>query len=556
MRGDEEGNMLKRALNRLVFQVRNHWWSLAAMSIAYNFAQICTLVQTPLASLNGDSHSYVQVADHVSQSFLPALIDPYRTPGYPLFLLLVQRITGTAFANMYCLPADPNVAVCNQAFIPFVFAQAAVYGITVLEIYVLAFWVTRKRWMAAVAAILTTCNLYMYSWEREIGTELLSFWALVTVMLIFVRYMRRPTLWWGGVLGLALFASVMIRPFNEFLPVLLAALALGRALWAQGRQGLRIYWKSALGMLLVVYGLLFAYIQLNGRINGVSDISFATNQNLFVKVYEYRMQDEPVPPQFATIQAESSAYIAAHGGIAPWDYFYELMAQHKMSTSPTYHYQDYGDFSRYIILHHPGTFVLRTIPDIFRAWIITDYQLYPDYGFGRTYPQPAGGLPYLEPGISAYPTLEGTVPAAAQPAWVNAWLILSTLEELSFGLLPLVLLGSLFWLWKHRTSEMTFYVLALAALSLLTILVAAFGLSGSWERLRFPGEWAMYLANTLVGLYLFDALLLRPAKQRNTRTDVTEQETAPMLTLPGRPGAAQASGGAGIASGGSGTLAT
>ena len=95
--------------------------------------------------------------------------------------------------------------------------------------------------MAAVAAAASTCNFYMCSWERVIGSDLLSMWAIVTVLLIFVCYMRRPTLWWGAGLGLVLFAAVMIRPFNEYVAALLGALALGRALWMRGREGLRAY---------------------------------------------------------------------------------------------------------------------------------------------------------------------------------------------------------------------------------------------------------------------------------------------------------------------------
>ncbi|MGZ6308833.1 MAG: hypothetical protein ACXWP6_20460 [Ktedonobacterales bacterium] len=373
MTGDEKENvMVARALKRWVSQVRYHQWSLAAMSITYLFAQFCTLAQTPITAINNDSQSYVHVADNFAHSFLPSFVEPFRTPGYPLFLLLVKRVTGTSFANMYCQPTYPNIAACNQAFIPFVFAQAVVYGITVLEVYVLAYWLTRKRWMATVATIVASCNLYMYSWEREIGTELLSMWAIVTVLLIFVRYMRRPSLWCGGALGLFLFVSVMVRPFNEFVPALLAVSALGRALWTQGREGLRAYWKSVLCMLLVVYSLIFAYIQINGRINGVHDISYVTNINLFGKVYEYRMQNEPVPAQFATIQAETNAHIAATGGTGPFALFNELRANHELSTSPNYHYQDFGDFSKYIILHDPVTFAMRSIPDIFRSWIITD----------------------------------------------------------------------------------------------------------------------------------------------------------------------------------------
>lgn len=507
---------LGRIVSCCLSRLRYHQWALVALCLSFAFAQLCTLTQAPLASIFPDTPSYVVVAQQLARHFPAALVahQPLRTPGYPLLLWLVQAVTGTPFAAMACTPTSVHLAACEQAFIPVVIVQAALYGVTVVEVYALTYWLTHRRWMATAATIAATCNLYMCSWERVIGSELLSMWAIVTVLLLFVRYMRRPSLRMAAVLGVALFAAVMVRPFNEFLPALLAVLALGRALWTQGRQGLRTYALSAVCMLCLVYGLLVGYAQVNGRVTGIYDLSYATNLNLYEKVYELRMQDEPVPAKYVRLQAQTSAAVARYGGHTPIPLFAEMQRTHTFPNAPNY-YQDEGAYARYIVLHHPLTFALRSLPDIFATWLVTSYQLYPDYGYGRTYAPPAGGTPpYLAPGITAYFTLHGTVPASAQPVWVNLWLLLSTLEELSFGLLPLVLLGSLAWLWRHRESERAFYVLVLAAFVLLAILVAALGANDSFSRHRFPAEWAMYLANAVMGLWLIDALLVHPTRER------------------------------------------
>jgi hypothetical protein len=115
----EEDIMVNGALKRWVSQVRYHQWSLVAMGLTYLFAQFCTLAQTPLTSIFADSPSYVTVAQQLSRSFFryfPVSLvkhQPLRTPGYPLFLWLVQGLTGTPFANMMCLPGSPNLAACN-----------------------------------------------------------------------------------------------------------------------------------------------------------------------------------------------------------------------------------------------------------------------------------------------------------------------------------------------------------------------------------------------------------------------------------------------------------
>ena len=509
-------------LNRVLGLTRRHAIALATVALATAFAQVATLMQVPLSSFSMDSPAYVVVAQQLSES-LKYLVQPLRTPGYSLFMLAVFKLTGSPFSAPFTCYNDYH-AGCDLLFRPVVIAQALVMTVTIFEIYVLGYWLTRKRWMAAVVAIVGGCNLYVFSWERFIDSETLSMWAIVTVMLIFYRYMRRPSVGKALLLAAMLIVAVMIRPFNELVPAMLIVLVLARAAWT---RSLRAYWKSAVLVPLVVYAALAGYSQINGRVNGVYDISFVTNINLFGKVLEYRMQGEHAPARYASIQQVSDVYVA-HFGITPFGVFSQFGSTPQQATGmPGGHYAPYGAFARYIILHHPWQYAVRSVPDIYRAWMITDYMLYPDYGHGRTYAQPPGGVPWMQAGISAYDTRNGMIPLYTNPVWTNIWLILSTLEELSFGLLPFVIGGALIWLWVDRENIDAFNVLSLAALVTLTILITALASYDQYARLRFPAEWAMFTINAVAVLRLFDACV--SARRRvSTPALATTPSAAPM----------------------------
>ena len=315
----------------------------------------------------------------------------------------------------------------------------------------------------------------------------------------------------------------MIRPFNEFIPVTLLGLVMLRALIT---RDVTRYWKSVVLAMVVTYGLTLGYIQLNARINGVSDLSWVTNVNLFGKVLEYHMQGDPVPPQYHQIQAATIAY-AATGQTDPFAMVmsYHLTTEDIEGEAGTT-YAAFGDYARYIITHNLGEYLFRSIPDLYQVWLTYPNDLYPVYGYNGHNALPQSAYNWALQGVTAYPTRQGLIPLDANPPWTDGWLILSWAEELSFGLLPVSLLGVLIWLWLDRKSTEAFLLLALGAIGLVTIGLTALAASQEFQRLRSPAEWAVYTVNMTVALVAIQAVrrahtLLRPSAPRGSTLGAT-----------------------------------
>src|SRR5262249_31741938 len=90
-------------------------------------------------------------------------------------------------------------------------------------------------------------------------------------------------------------------------------------------------------------------------------------------------------------------------------------------------------------------------------------------------------------------------PAVNEPVWVTALLDLSTLEQLSYLLLPLLLVGVGLWLWRRPRDVAAFLLLALLGAVLGAMAMAAFGNYAEFYRIRMPMDWAMIAVSGLVG---------------------------------------------------------
>src|SRR5262249_27323528 len=189
----------------------------------------------------------------------------------------------------------------TATFLPVVLAQALLSVVAALCSYLLLYRLTGRRVFACLIASCISINLYILAWERSVRYETLSYTWLVLVFLCFERFMRRPRLVLGLLLGVLVFCALMIRPSNLFLPFVLFGLALLRlrgggelgGLWARlgtwrelGRRGGQTLLPLlAAGAVTAV--LLLGYMTLNGQVNRFFGLSYAHNVTLLGKVLEY-----------------------------------------------------------------------------------------------------------------------------------------------------------------------------------------------------------------------------------------------------------------------------
>src|SRR5262249_33094102 len=120
-----------------------------------------------------------------------------------------------------------------------------------------------------------------------------------------------------------------------------------------------------------------------------------------------------------------------------------------------------GDYARSVITHNWETYVQASLGDLWTTWRTPPvfYVLEGATPDGRLPPDDQG----TPPGLNSY--RHRTQPfgpsAVNEPVWVTALLDLSTLEQLSYLLLPLLLVGVGLWLWRRPRDVAAFLLLAL-----------------------------------------------------------------------------------------------
>ena len=510
-------------IRRIVNAIRPHGFAVLVVLACTAAGQIATLMQRPLTCYCADTHSYLVAAQQIMQSPV-ALIQALRTPGFPLLLAVVFKLTGNENWNAVTV-VQAVIAVC-----------------TIVECYVLAYWLTQRRWIATVVAGLLGTNLYILAWERVMMTELLSIWAIVTLFLCFDRFVQRPRTSIAVVFALVAFIAVMIRPFNLFLPVLLLALVLGWSWWIhEGQRYGKPVLLSAVLLTLTVGG----YMVADARVNGVFGLSWVTNIDTFGKVLEYHLEDVPVDPRYAALQASVDRFVTHNPPypVDPWPAVppdpWSFVQTHEYSQfGPGMNwaggYQPVGAFARSIILSHPIQYLADSIPDVYAAWQAAPW-LYPVYGAA-----PDGTMTPDQTaiaGVTGYPIFGmHTVSARYEPFWVTGLLTLSSFQQGAYDLLPLLLLFLAWWLWTHRRDPRTFMLVAMLCGVGGGILVAGLLSYAEFYRLRAPMDWAMIMVCTIVLLTLVSAVpsaLRRPRAASRTASPVPADTLAePPLVAP------------------------
>jgi 4-amino-4-deoxy-L-arabinose transferase-like glycosyltransferase len=487
--------------------LRPHLIPLAITSLAILLGQIAVLTQHPLATtIYDDGKTYVDAASAIMAS-PRGLVQTFRTPGYPLLIATVFGIFGT------------------NNFNALVVVQSVLAVISVFECYTLAYLLTRQQWAACIAATAVALDIYIVSWERTVLTESLSYVIVLTMLLIFDRLVRRPKATWAILLGLCCFWSIMVRPANVFLPPILFVSLL---LWALWRRQLLTYVKPIALSAAVLGASLVGYMAANAAINGFFGLSDASNRTLLGKVIEFRMVYFPVPIEYSALEKDLQQFIAANPSWAVPEpaVFGEKYGSALGDNNGEFRIE--GAYAKYVIEHHPVVFAHGVLVDMYQTWMQPP-MFYAQYGIQSNgkFLQDTRLVPIA--GINAY-AVEccGLTPTYAEPVITNALLVYSTiLEEVSYALLPILLLLAAFFLWRRKQDESAYLRLVVLLAVVGCIFLAAAGNYEEFYRIRSPLDWAMVLATVIV-IYEVGAAILRRTPE------VATQATAFPSTTPSR----------------------
>lgn len=308
----------------------------AALLIVATVTMVFFYLNQGGAYVGPDTHSYLRVADAIRTRGM--LVDPQRTPVYPLFLAVVFFIFG-----------DGNLNAAAAA-------QGVLFVLATLELYALVFLLFRRAWIAFIVGLLMCTNTYLLGFVTTIQTEGFAVWLVVSLALAvvgFLQSLRARDLWVVAVLTGALFLT---RPEWIYLPIPLFGYLLSIAA-RRGRR--RELWRHAAGAVLALYLVLGLYVAVNAVKNHYAGVSYIQNINLFGKVEEYHMQNE-APPQYADITRTVNGYLA-RGNADP----YAIIA-----AMPAYKQNDYarmGAYATAIVRGHPLEYLADSVPVAFEA---------------------------------------------------------------------------------------------------------------------------------------------------------------------------------------------
>lgn len=279
-----------------------------------------------------DSFEYIANAQHIVT--YGQLVDPHRLPGFPLLIALIFALAGQG-----------NIMAVS-------IANAALFILATLEVYVIALLMFRRSWVAFLIGLLVGTNVVLLSFVKPIGSEGPALWLVVSLALVavlFVRTLRIRYLWMVTACTLALFLT---RLEWMYLPVpLFAYLVLAAA-----RQGcpLRRLLAHALVSVILLYAVLAGYIFINATQHDFVGVTDIQNINTLGKVLQYDMQNE-APSRYAAL-AQMTNVFHSHGGMNPYDL---LVQQPSLKNN---HFALIGAYSQSIIERHPAEFLVKSVP--------------------------------------------------------------------------------------------------------------------------------------------------------------------------------------------------
>ncbi|HEY7416136.1 MAG TPA: hypothetical protein VH593_13160, partial [Ktedonobacteraceae bacterium] len=283
--------------------------------------------------------SYLYVVDRLQMH--GQLVNFWRLPGYPLFIVLV-----------YMLAGQGNLGAVS-------IAQAMLFVLTTVELYILCALMLRRAWMAFLISLLVSINVPLLSYVKPIMSEAMALWLLVSLALAciyFLSTLQIRRLWLVTDCMLLLFLT---RPEWIFLPVPLFAYLLLVAWWHGKARRLLLH---GLASILLLYGCLGGYIYINATQNHFVGLTWIENINALGKVLQYNMQDE-APLQYAHVSKILDRY-AANGVQDPYVIF---------ENEPSLGSNDAalaGTFAKSIIEHHPVEFLVKSVPVFFSSLTI------------------------------------------------------------------------------------------------------------------------------------------------------------------------------------------
>lgn len=325
---------VRRAI-RADWQGQRVWVFGAATVLLSSLVTFAYYLNQPFVQTDPDTVDYTRLAGALTHG---RLVDPIRTPAYPLFIDFIALFGGKG--NLIAVGV----------------AQGVLFVLACLGVYALALRLTGRAWMAFLIAALVDTNVLLLSYVKPIMTEGLALFLVTMLALVIARHTRAATtrtLWLGA--GVLLLLA-MTRPEWVYFGVPFFGFLL-LVSWRQGKA--RPHLRHIALALVLFYGVCGLYSYENGVVNGAPGFSVDQNIDWLGKIMQYHMQNE-APARYAAITQEVNAYLAQG------DYDSLHVIAHDPSLVRN-HMALAGEYGRAIIVRHPIEFALKTVPVVFQS---------------------------------------------------------------------------------------------------------------------------------------------------------------------------------------------
>lgn len=207
--------------------------------------------------------------------------DIFRTPGYPYFLKLIHYITG-----------NPN---CNIEFYQSVsLIQSVLSLISIVILYLAGRKLFSNKYILSFACLIYGIAPAVFNWDVITLTETLSLFCTVVLIYFVFSYLAKPTVLKAVVLGLYVFAMIMVRPTFVYLFAVLGVFFVARLIFNCNDR------KRALAgilSLLISVALFFGYCGLNYKNYNYFKVSSVSNDvnNLYIVLVNGWSDNEDYP---------------------------------------------------------------------------------------------------------------------------------------------------------------------------------------------------------------------------------------------------------------------
>jgi hypothetical protein len=254
--------------------------------------------------MSGDTHSYY--LSILSMRETHTLVDPWRTPVYPLILESAFRLNHVPLSPQ--LPSDFTYALLNLRI-----AQSVSGLIALILFYMLLVRLGFSVHGSGFLCLLLACQQTLLANEFSILTEAFSTFWLIIVIFLTVQLFKRFVLWQYALLSVLLIAGVFLRPIYIAFPLLITAVLY----WYHQKK---IVLVSGITTLCVYAIILFTYSQVNLTTFAYNGISRISDVNLLGKILLYNLPIAHAPDSDG-VKAIVEDYRKTVNVIDPWQVY-------------------------------------------------------------------------------------------------------------------------------------------------------------------------------------------------------------------------------------------